>query len=131
MSKHRFNRRVGLGEESPSTIGGRIRQFEQELVNLQAALNPEHQYSVSNLASCEWPAQFIMLHSRSAIEPLLFFFLSIGHGQLTKDLPSTHLVSYHQCHCDIYRIFLNGYSEAAPTKLLASISAQDRLASEY
>ncbi|KAI1115654.1 hypothetical protein F5Y14DRAFT_110747 [Nemania sp. NC0429] len=94
----RFNRRVGLGEESPSTIAGRIRLFEQELANLQAALSPEHQYSVSNLASCEWPAQFVMLH-----------------------------MSYHQCHCDIYRIFLNGYSEAAPRKLLASISAEDRM----
>ncbi|GAP88105.1 putative fungal transcription factor regulatory middle homology region [Rosellinia necatrix] len=94
----RFNRHVGLGEESSSTVGGRIRQFEQELARLQAALGPEHQYSVSNLASCRWPAQFAMLH-----------------------------MSYYQCHCDIYRMFLNGYSEAAPSGLLASISTQDRL----
>ncbi|KAI1125298.1 hypothetical protein F5Y10DRAFT_268231 [Nemania abortiva] len=94
----RFNRRVGFGEESPSTIGGRIRQFEQQLACLQATLSPEHQYSVSNLTSCEWPAQFVMLH-----------------------------MSYHQCHCDLYRMFLNGYSEAAPSKLLASIRTEDRL----
>ncbi|KAI0437549.1 hypothetical protein F4803DRAFT_145878 [Xylaria telfairii] len=95
----RFNRRVGLGEESSSTIGARIRQFEQELACLQAALSPEHQYSVSNLVSCEWPAQFVMLH-----------------------------MSYYQCHCDLYRMFLNGYSEAAPSMLLASIRSQDRIA---
>ncbi|KAI1174449.1 fungal-specific transcription factor domain-containing protein [Nemania sp. FL0916] len=94
----RFNRRVGLDEESPSTIGGRIRQFEQDLAGLQAALSPEHQFSDSNLATSDWPAQLVMLH-----------------------------MSYHQCHCDIYRMFLNGYSEAAPSKLLASISSQDQM----
>ncbi|KAI0517088.1 hypothetical protein F5B22DRAFT_636031 [Xylaria bambusicola] len=92
----RFNRRVGLGEESLSTISDRIQQFEQDLARLQAALIPEHQYSVSNLASCAWPAQFVMLH-----------------------------ISFYQCHCDIYRMFLNGYSEAAPSGLLASIRPQD------
>ncbi|KAI0434906.1 hypothetical protein F5Y09DRAFT_155196 [Xylaria sp. FL1042] len=95
----RFNRRVGLGEESPSTIGDRIQQFEQELACLQAALNPEHQYSVTNLASCAWPAQFVMLH-----------------------------MSYYQCYCDLYRMFLTGYSEAAPSRLLANIRPQDRIA---
>ncbi|KAI1749628.1 hypothetical protein F4782DRAFT_296422 [Xylaria castorea] len=95
----RFNRRVGFGEESSSTIGARIRQFEQELACLQAALSPEHQYSLANLISCEWPAQFVMLH-----------------------------MSYYQCHCDLYRMFLNGYSEAAPSMLLASIRSQDRIA---
>ncbi|KAH8160100.1 hypothetical protein CIB48_g8145 [Xylaria polymorpha] len=95
----RFNRRVGLSEESSLTIGARIRQFEQELACLQVALSPEHQYSVSNLVSCEWPAQFVMLH-----------------------------MSYYQCHCDLYRMLLNGYSEAAPSMLLASIRSQDRIA---
>ncbi|KAI8955036.1 hypothetical protein F4801DRAFT_603559 [Xylaria longipes] len=95
----RFNRRVGLGEESSSTIGARIRQFEQELACLQATFSPEHHYSVSNLVSSEWPAQFVMLH-----------------------------MSYYQCHCDLYRMFLNGYSEAAPSMLLESIHIQDRVA---
>ncbi|GAW21158.1 hypothetical protein ANO14919_106750 [Xylariales sp. No.14919] len=94
----RFNRRVGLGEESSSTIRSRIQQFEQELARLRAALSPEHQYSVSNLTLSEWPAQFVMLHT-----------------------------SYYQCHCDLYRMFLTGYSEAAPSGLLANIPLQDRL----
>ncbi|KAI1282897.1 hypothetical protein F5Y07DRAFT_200563 [Xylaria sp. FL0933] len=95
----RFNRRVGLGEESPSTIGDRIQQFEQELACLQAAFGPEHQYSVSNLTSCAWPAQFVMLH-----------------------------MSYYQCYCDLYRMFLTGYSEAAPSRILATLRPQDRIA---
>ncbi|KAI0976854.1 hypothetical protein F4678DRAFT_456133 [Xylaria arbuscula] len=95
----RFNRRVGLGEESPSTIGRRIEQFEHELASLQAALSPEHHYSVSNLTSSAWPAQFVILH-----------------------------MSYYQCHCDIYRFFLPGYSEAAPSQLLVNIRPQDRAA---
>ncbi|KAI0903487.1 hypothetical protein F4823DRAFT_629362 [Ustulina deusta] len=95
----RFNRRVGLGEEFPSTIGDRIRKFERELACLQAALGPEHQYSVSNVASCAWPAQFVMLH-----------------------------LSFYQCHCDLYRMFLTGYSEAAPTRFLADIPPQDSVA---
>ncbi|KAJ8122349.1 hypothetical protein ONZ43_g1431 [Nemania bipapillata] len=97
----RFNRRVGLGEVSSSTIGGRIRQFERDLAGLLSSLIPGHQYSVTNLVSSELPAQFAMLH-----------------------------MSYHQCHCDLYRMFLNGYSEAAPSKLLASIRTQDRISSE-
>ncbi|KAJ3570730.1 hypothetical protein NPX13_g5634 [Xylaria arbuscula] len=95
----RFNRRVGLGEESPSAIGHRIHRFEQDLACLQAALSPEHQYSISNLSSCAWPAQYVMLH-----------------------------VSYYQCHCDLYRMFLNGYTEAAPSIFLASIRHQDCIA---
>ncbi|KAF2972774.1 hypothetical protein GQX73_g843 [Xylaria multiplex] len=95
----RFNRRVGLGEESSLTIGSRIQQFEQELACLQTALSPEHQYSISNLALCDWPAQFVMLH-----------------------------MSYYQCHCDLYRMFLTGYSEAAPSVLLANMRLQDCIA---
>ncbi|KAI0536078.1 hypothetical protein GGR58DRAFT_514855 [Xylaria digitata] len=95
----RFNRRVGLGEESSLSIGTRIQQFERELACLRTALSPEHQYSISNLALCEWPAQFVMLH-----------------------------MSYYQCHCDLYRMFLTGYSEAAPSGLLANMRPQDCIA---
>ncbi len=91
MSTHRFNRRVGLGEEFPSTIGDRIRKFERELACLQAALGPEHQYSVSNVASCAWPAQFVMLHRMSCPEhryPLAHTHTHVlfgGSAALTKD----------------------------------------------
>ncbi|KAI0390600.1 hypothetical protein F5Y17DRAFT_51473 [Xylariaceae sp. FL0594] len=91
----RFNRRVTLGEEASVTIGDRIRQFEQALTH-QATLSPQFQYSVSNLLSCGWPSRLVLLH-----------------------------VSYHQCHCDMFRLFLNGSSEAAPTGVLGMMKQQD------
>ncbi|KAI1632386.1 hypothetical protein F4809DRAFT_92522 [Biscogniauxia mediterranea] len=95
----RFNRRVGLGEESSLMVGQRIRQFERELMLLNTTLDPLDRYSVMNLTSCKWQAQFVMLH-----------------------------MSWHQCHCDLYRMVLNGYGEAAPTRVLAGIHPRDRIA---
>ncbi|KAI1333861.1 fungal-specific transcription factor domain-containing protein [Xylariaceae sp. FL0016] len=94
----RLNRRVGLGEESASTIGDSIRRFERELAALRSSLGPGDQYSAANLASCKWQAQYMMLHT-----------------------------SYHQCHCDLYRMLLNGYSEAAPSAVFAGIPRRDRI----
>ncbi|KAI0169433.1 fungal-specific transcription factor domain-containing protein [Hypoxylon sp. FL1284] len=98
----RFNRRVGLGEELSSTIGTSIRRFEEELSSLKANLRPLEQYSVPNLTSCPWQAQFIMLH-----------------------------MSWHQCHCDLYRLGLDGYSEAAPSPILAAIHPRGRIAMQF
>ncbi|KAI2616182.1 hypothetical protein GGS26DRAFT_449407 [Hypomontagnella submonticulosa] len=98
----RFNRRVGLGEELSSTIGGSIRRFEEELRSLNASLEPPDQYSVSNLTTCRWQAQFLMLH-----------------------------MSLHQCHCDLYRLGLDGYSEAAPSPVLVAIHPRDRIAMQF
>ncbi|KAI0882393.1 fungal-specific transcription factor domain-containing protein [Annulohypoxylon maeteangense] len=93
----RFNRRVGLGDELSSTIGESIWRFEEELRFLGAALRPNEQYSAVNLTSSEWQAQFIMLH-----------------------------MSWHQCHCDMYRLGLDGYSEAAPSPVLLALHPRDR-----
>ncbi|KAI1413067.1 fungal-specific transcription factor domain-containing protein [Hypoxylon sp. FL1857] len=98
----RFNRRVGLGDELSSTISGRIQRFEEELRSLRATLRPLDQYSVSNLISCRWQAQFLMLH-----------------------------MSWHQCHCDLYRLGLDGYSEAAPSPVLVAIHLRDRVAMQF
>lgn len=35
-------------------------------------------------------------------------------------------LSLHQCYCDLYRIFLTGYPEAAPQSAVERISLQDR-----
>ncbi|KAI8958055.1 fungal-specific transcription factor domain-containing protein [Daldinia sp. FL1419] len=98
----RFNRRVGLGEEPPSTISSRILHFEDELRSLKATLRPMEQYSFTNLSSNPWPAQFIMLH-----------------------------MSWHQCHCDLYRLGLDGFAEAAPSPVLAVIHPRDRVAMQF
>ncbi|KAI1078941.1 fungal-specific transcription factor domain-containing protein [Whalleya microplaca] len=98
----RFNRRVGLGDELPSTIGESIRRFEEDLKALKATLGPLDQYSVTNLTCSKWPAQFVMLH-----------------------------FSWHQCHCDLYRLGIDGFSEAAPSPVLASIPPGDRNAMQW
>ncbi|XXH02970.1 hypothetical protein Hte_009360 [Hypoxylon texense] len=98
----RFNRRVGLGEELSSTIGRSMRRFEEELRSLTANLGPLEQYSVSNLTCCKWQAQFIMLW-----------------------------MSWHQCHCDLYRLGLDGYSEAAPSPILMAIHPRERIAMQF
>ncbi|KAI1642679.1 fungal-specific transcription factor domain-containing protein [Daldinia loculata] len=98
----RFNRRVGLGEELSSTISSSIRRIEEELRSLEATLRPVDQYSVSNMRCSKWPAQFIMLH-----------------------------MSWHQCHCDLYRLCLDGYSEAAPSPVLAALHPRDRVAMQF
>lgn len=36
-------------------------------------------------------------------------------------------MSWHQCHCDLYRIFMDGYSEAAPSSALAYIHPSERV----
>ncbi|KAI1089385.1 fungal-specific transcription factor domain-containing protein [Rostrohypoxylon terebratum] len=93
----RFNRKVGLGDELSSTIGESIRRFEEELRLLKATLRPGDQYSISNLTSSRWQVQLIMLH-----------------------------MSWHQCHCDLYRLGLDGYSEAAPSPVLLALHPRDR-----
>ncbi|KAI0829573.1 fungal-specific transcription factor domain-containing protein [Hypoxylon sp. FL0890] len=98
----RFNRRVGLGDELSPTISGSIQRFEEELRSLKATLRPLDHYSVSNLTSCRWQAQFLMLH-----------------------------MSWHQCHCDLYRTGLDGYSEAAPSPVLIAIHPRDRVAMQF
>ncbi|RYP59063.1 hypothetical protein DL769_008697 [Monosporascus sp. CRB-8-3] len=93
----RFIRRVGLGEEPSSSIGDSIRRFEHCLQYLKASLGQTDQYSVASLAASPRQAQYIMVH-----------------------------MSWHQCHCDLYRIFMDGYSEAAPSPVLAHIHPHAR-----
>ncbi|KAI1209303.1 uncharacterized protein F4807DRAFT_102918 [Annulohypoxylon truncatum] len=40
------------------------------------------------------------------------------------------IVSWHQCHCDLYRILLDGYPEAAPAVVLHVIDPDDIAAAE-
>ncbi|KAK7746546.1 hypothetical protein SLS62_009409 [Diatrype stigma] len=94
---NRFIRRIGLGEEPSSSIGDSIRRFESHLQYLKASLTPPDDYSAAGLAACRWQAQYIMVH-----------------------------MSWHQCHCDLYRIFMEGYSEAAPPLALAHTHPRER-----
>jgi hypothetical protein len=81
----------------PASITTSIQRFEQQLKVLQAGLSQSEQYSAFNLANCKMQTQFIMLH-----------------------------LSWNQCFCDIYRAFLSGYSEAAPSPVIAGIHPGSR-----
>ncbi|KAH7018395.1 fungal-specific transcription factor domain-containing protein [Microdochium trichocladiopsis] len=95
----RFIRRLGLGEESPATLRTSIATLEQNLSLIHAGMGELGTYSVSTLTATKWPAEYLMLH-----------------------------VSWHQCHCDLYRSFIDSYSEAAPVAVLEGLHPQDRAA---
>ncbi|KAK7999477.1 hypothetical protein PG990_012077 [Apiospora arundinis] len=81
----RHIRRVALEELSAAGTTRSIRTFEQQLDALRASLRAEEQYSAANLRKSRLKAQFVMVHA-----------------------------SWHQCYCDLYRIYLpSGYTEAA------------------
>lgn len=40
-------------------------------------------------------------------------------------------MSWHQCHCDLYRLGLDGYSEAAPSPILLAIHPRERVAMQF
>ncbi|ORY70304.1 fungal-specific transcription factor domain-containing protein [Pseudomassariella vexata] len=93
----RFIRRVGLREIEPSFISDTIHVFEQQLKSLYSGLGHTELYSVSNLTTCKLQTQFVMLHA-----------------------------SWRQCFCDLYRLFLNGYTEAAPPPVFAIVQPRNR-----
>lgn len=95
----RFIRQVDLRELQPASFATSLQRFEQELNCLRAGLSQSEQYSVFNLANSRTQAEFIMLH-----------------------------LSWNQCFCDLYRQFLSGYSEAAPTLMIAGIPLARRQA---
>ncbi|KXJ89565.1 fungal-specific transcription factor domain-domain-containing protein [Microdochium bolleyi] len=95
----RFIRRVGLGEESPTTLRNSIQTLEQNLTLIHAGMGELGTYSLATLTSTKWQAEYLMLH-----------------------------ISWHQCHCDLYRSFIDSYSEAAPIAVLEGLHPQDRAA---
>ncbi len=51
MGLVRFIRRVGLGEEPPTSIADSIRRFEDYLQYLKTLLRPPDEYSVTGLTT--------------------------------------------------------------------------------
>lgn len=86
-----------MKELQPATVASSIQNFEQQLKSLYSSLSQLEQYSVYNLINSKLQVQFTMLH-----------------------------VSWNQCFCDLYRLFLSGYSEAAPSPVLASVHPGNR-----
>ncbi|KAK7994429.1 hypothetical protein PG991_016017 [Apiospora marii] len=88
-------RHVALEDLTAAETARSVRNFEQQLDALRASLRPEEQYSTVNLQKCGRGsrAQFVMVHA-----------------------------SWHQCYCDLYRVYLPpGYTEAAPSSAVAGV----------
>ncbi|KAK8016945.1 hypothetical protein PG993_015134 [Apiospora rasikravindrae] len=89
----RHIRRVALEELTAADTARSVRNFEQQLDALSSSLHPEQRYSAANLRTCKNKAQFVMAHA-----------------------------SWHQCHCDLYRVYMPpGYTEAAPSSAVADL----------
>lgn len=93
----RLNRRVYLGGADPSLLLVSIRQFEERLQIVRARLDTLKISLMVDDSHSQWHPQSVMLR-----------------------------MSWHQCYCDLYRIFLTGYAEAAPQAAVESIGTHDR-----
>ncbi|KAJ4141954.1 hypothetical protein NW754_014743 [Fusarium falciforme] len=93
----RLNRRVFLKEVNLSELFSSMERFQNDLLRLRTKLAPSDQYPPTNPEELHRPPQYAIMH-----------------------------MSWHQCHCDLYRIFLTGYPEATPHAAVEGMSAPER-----
>ncbi|KAM5344806.1 hypothetical protein ACJ41O_010668 [Fusarium nematophilum] len=93
----RLNRRVFLKEVNLSELFSSMERFQNDLLRLRTKLAPCDQYPPTNPEEFHRPPQYAIMH-----------------------------MSWHQCHCDLYRIFLTGYPEATPHAAVDGMSAPER-----
>ncbi|KAJ4316202.1 hypothetical protein N0V84_007984 [Fusarium piperis] len=93
----RLNRRVFLKEVNLSELFSSMERFQNDLLRLRTKLAPGDQYPPTNPEELHRPPQYAIMH-----------------------------MSWHQCHCDLYRIFLTGYPEATPHAAVEGMSVSER-----
>ncbi|KAF4977692.1 hypothetical protein FZEAL_5833 [Fusarium zealandicum] len=93
----RLNRRVCLKEVNLSELFASMERFQNDLLRLRTKLAACDQYPPTNTEEFHRPPQYAIMH-----------------------------MSWHQSHCDLYRIFLTGYPEATPHAAVEGMSAPDR-----
>ncbi|KAH6987951.1 hypothetical protein BKA56DRAFT_629983 [Ilyonectria sp. MPI-CAGE-AT-0026] len=93
----RLNRRVFLKEVNLSELFISMEKFQNDLLRLRTRLAPADQYPPTNPEELHRPPQYAITH-----------------------------MSWHQCHCDLYRIFLTGYPESTPHAAVEGMAATDR-----
>lgn len=74
-----------------------LEKFQNDLSRLRARLAPCDQYPPLNPEKLHQPPAFAIMHA-----------------------------SWHQCHCDLYRIFLSGYPEATPHAVVEGMGPSER-----
>ncbi|KAJ9254114.1 hypothetical protein C8Q69DRAFT_453531 [Paecilomyces variotii] len=93
----RFNRKVQSGSFDPSTLSMSTERFSKQLGTMEAQLKSLDMSTMIDVADDRWDPPIVMLR-----------------------------LSLHQSYCDLYRIFLTGYPEAAPQSAIEQISLPDR-----
>ncbi|KAJ5808642.1 hypothetical protein N7474_009911 [Penicillium riverlandense] len=94
----KFSRRIALCDSALPQFPSMIRSFEQSLSSIGTKMphGPELSFiQISTLLDSRWLPRHVALQ-----------------------------LSWHQCHCDLYRLLLPGYQEAAPKPVLASFLYQ-------
>lgn len=94
----KLTRRVLARDSDLRVLLAEVIRFESELRQLQGQLLEADRYPQRDLSRFQWQSSYLMLH-----------------------------VSWHQCHCDLYRLFVSGYTEASPLSILESMSPNDQL----
>ncbi|OAG00866.1 uncharacterized protein CC84DRAFT_1154197 [Paraphaeosphaeria sporulosa] len=94
----RFNRRICAKEITQAELFTCIERYQNDLLRLRTRLAPSDQYPRTLPNELPWPPQYALLH-----------------------------LSWHQCHCDLYRPFMPDYPELGPHAALNGISEPDRI----
>jgi hypothetical protein len=92
----RLNRQLYLNEIDLPGLFRTIEYLQSDLRRILSQIAPEDAYPPIDTAGFSLRPQYIMMH-----------------------------MSYRQCHCDLYRIFLSGYPEAAPQRNIEGIKPRD------
>ncbi|KAL4899447.1 hypothetical protein BDW74DRAFT_189057 [Aspergillus multicolor] len=91
----RLTRQLSISDKPMAELPGLVQQIQTDLWRLHADLELQHDFSISSttqplkMKDSRWFARYLLAS-----------------------------LSWHQVHCDLYRIFLTGYAEAVPTIIM-------------
>ena len=94
----RLTRQLALSEQPLAQLGGLIQEIQNDLWRLQTDIELSFQYQVSSpvlvtrMTSSRWFVRYLQVS-----------------------------ITWHQAHCDLYRLFLSGYNGSAPKIITDSI----------
>lgn len=93
----RTSRRVLAKECGLRNLLQQVNSLQNELQQMKTQLREEDRYPPLDLQTFRWRPSYLMLH-----------------------------VAWHQCHCDLYRLFVSGYAEASPLSVLDGMDGVDQ-----
>ncbi|KAJ5033828.1 hypothetical protein NUH16_005245 [Penicillium rubens] len=96
----RLTRQLAISEEPLAALPGLVQEIQNDLWRLHDDVELTSQFSISTMTR-----QLEMKHSQWFARYLLV------------------ALSWHQVHCDLYRIFLPGYPEAVPSRIMNTTDA--------